>query len=923
MVSPVSAKVPPTSDKSPGGVNRLLVKVERFAYAYSKTVILFSLLLALASIWVTSHFLKFNTSRGDLVSKDLPYNQRNEAYRQEFENFDGMIIVVEGNNPDQMEGFTHALAQELNTKHSVFSQIFYQVDTAYFKKRALLYLKPHELQDLKEKIEAHQDFLEDVNAAPGLNQLLRSINAKISSGMVETLLSDFLGDEDSSEGPEDDSADLGLLISILKQMTAYLNGETHFRSPWQSFLSDRKDSLANKGYLVSKDERMMFILLKPKATKNDFTGSRKSIEVIRSLIRGLKPRFPDVQVGLTGGDVIASDEMVVTLHDVTRASQIALVGVVLLFVAFFRGIVKPLLAVFSLVIGICWAMGFTTLTVGHLNILSVVFTTILIGLGIDFGVHILERYREERSSGKDIITALEKTIRGTGMGNFAGAITTAIAFGAMTLTDFKGIAELGWIAGGGIILCFVAMILLLPALVTLEEKHRGNIYRNRSVQTANSKTLDRVFDHYRWIIVISAVSVVWAGWSLKDLTFDYNILKLQAKGTEAVQYELKIIEGAKRSTWYAAVITSSLDEAKRKLKLIKALPTVGNAESIVSILPDNQEQKIETIKTLAPMLDGLEVEPEDSILSVKGLTRTMKRIVFKLRSREKTPDTGLEQIEPGSVEEAHYWAQKFLRDIRNLDEDTAARRLSLYSEKLFADYREKIRDLQTAAHPTPVRIEDLPHSLRKRFIGKTGKYLISVFPNISIWERQAMEQFLRQIRQIDPNVTGNAVHMYESSRLMKEGYIKGGIYAMAAIFLYILTTCKNLRTTFLILLPTLVGSVWTIGIMDWLNVKFNLANLVILPLIIGIGVVAGVHIIHRYREEANKEICVLSKSTGRAVVVSSLTTMIGFGSLMVADHQGIYSLGLVLTLGVGSCLVASVTLLPALLKLCTVKGWQV
>lgn len=924
MVSPVSAKAPPTPDKSPPkGINRLLIQVERFAYAYSKTVVLLSLVSALACIWVTGHFLKFNTSRGDLVAQDLPYNQRNKEYREEFENFDGMIIVIEGDNHPQMEGFTHALVHELNTKHPVFSQIFYQVDTDYFKKRAFLYLKPQKLRDLVEKIESHQDFLEDVNTAPGLNQLLRSINAKISSGMVETLLSDFLGGGDSEDSPEDDSADLGLLISILKQMTAHLNGNTEFRSPWKSFLSDRKDSLADKGYLVSKDENMMFILLKPKATKNDFTGSRKSIEVIRSLIRNLKPQFPDIRVGLTGGDVIASDEMVVTLADVTRASQIALAGVALLFVAFFRGIVKPLLAVFSLVIGICWAMGFTTLTVGHLNILSVVFTTILIGLGIDFGVHILERYREERTSGKSIAAALEKTIRGTGRGNFAGAVTTAIAFGAMTLTDFKGIAELGWIAAGGILLCFAAMILLLPALVTLEETYRGNIYQNRAVRQADSKTLDRFFSYYRWIIVLSVASVIWASWSLKDIAFDYNILKLQAKGTEAVQYELKIIEGAKRSTWYAAVITSSLEEAKRKLKLIKALPTVGNAESIVSVLPDNQEQKIEAIKTLAPILDNLEVNPEDSPLSVKSLTRTMKRIVFKLRSREKDPVTDPGRIEPGSVEEAHYWAQKFLRDVRNTDEGTAAGRLGLYSEKLFADYREKIQDLKAAAHPTPVRIEDLPESLRKRFIGKSGKYLITVFPNVNIWERQAMERFLQQIRQIDPNVTGNAVHMYESSRLMKEGYIKGGIYAIIAIFLYILITFKNLRTTFLILLPTLVGSIWTVGIMDWLNVKFNLANLVILPLIIGIGVVAGVHILHRYREEPDKEICVLSKSTGRAVMVSSLTTMIGFGSLMVADHQGIHSLGLVLTLGVGGCLVASVTLLPALLKLCTVKGWKV
>lgn len=924
MIAPGSTETPKTPADPSGLLDRLFIRVENFAYFHSRTVLLVAILLAVISVWTTVHHLKFNTSRGDLVSKDLPYNQLNEKYRQEFENFDGMLIVIEGKNPSQMKSFTEALVQKLETRKSLFSQIFYKVDTAYFKEKFLLYLDVQDLRDLGEKIESHRDFLEDINASPGLNQLLQSINAEISSGMVKTLLADFLGEEeDSSESDKDDSTDLSLLISILKQMAAHLNGETAFQSPWRSFLSNQEESLAEKGYLVSEDETMMFILLNPKKAGDDFTGSRKSIEIVRTLIANLKPQFPDIQVGLTGGDVIASDEMVITLTDVTKATQIALAGVALLFIIFFRGVVKPLLTVLALVIAICWAMGFTTVTVGHLNILSVVFTTVLIGLGIDFGIHIIERYREERILGRDLPTALQKTIQGTGKGNFAGAMTTAMAFGAMTLTDFRGIAELGWIAGGGILLCFISMLLVLPALITLEEKNRNNVYPKPAVPLAGTGALDKFFNHYRWIILVSVGTVIWAGWSFKDLSFDYNLLNLQAKGTEAVQYELKIIDNAKRSTWYAAVITSSLEEAKQKHKILEAMPSVGKVESIVSVLPDNQEEKIELIKPLGPLLDSLVVGPEDTFFSLKALIRTMKRIVFKLRSREESDTNDKNEPDAGSVEEAGHWAQRFLEDVRHIDKEVAANRLSSYSEKLFQDYREKMGDLKAGAHPTPVRIEELPANLKKRFIGKSGKYLVLVFPDINIWEREAMEDFLRQTRMIDPNVTGNAVHMFESSRMMKEGYIKGGIYAMAAIFLYILMSCKNLRTTFLVMLPTFVGAIWTVGIMDFLDVTFNLANLVILPLIIGIGVVGGVHIIHRYREEPNKDICVLSKSTGRAVVLSSLTTMIGFGSLMVADHQGIHSLGLVLTLGVGSCLVASVTLLPAILKLCSLKSWEI
>lgn len=923
MASSGNSFTPENSAERNGWVDRLFIHVEKFALSHAWSVLAFSVLLAVAAFWFTKNFLKFNTHRGDLVSQDLHYNQLYQKYREEFEDFDGILIVVEGHNHEQMKNFTETIVDKLKKRGDGFSRIFYKIDTEYFRKKALLYLDPEQLKDVLGKMKSRQAFLDDVNAAPGLNQLLRSINAQISSGMVAALLTDFMGGE--TENPEkDDSADLKLLIAILKQMTTQLNGETAYRSPWESFLSDRGDSLKNEGYLTSEDESMLFILLNPEETKGDFNASGNAIQTIRELIKALHPRYPDIKVGLTGGDVIASDEMAATKDDVALSSQISLAGVALIFIVFFRGVVKPLLAILSLAVSICWVMGFATLTIGHLNILSVAFTPILIGLGIDFGIHIIERYREERSAGQDIATAFQRTIHGTGKGNFAGALTTAMAFGAMTLTDFKGIAELGWIAGSGIIFCLVGMVLLLPALITLEEKWRGNgSGKPGTAPTANGR-LDRFFDHYAVIIGVSVALVAAGAFSLKNASFDYNILNLQAKGTEAVQYELKIIESAKRSTWYAASIAVSLEDAKKKHNALKAIPSVGKVESIASVLPERQEEKIAIIKSYAPFFSALEIAGADEPFSIKALVGTMKRVLFKMRGRGENSNGG-EKTSPkqGSVEEAHYWVQKFLDDAEQIDPQAANERLSAYSKKLFVDYRELIDNLRAQVSPSPISIDDLPPDLRKKFIGKTGKYLVSVFPNINIWEREAMETFLHDIREIDPDVTGNAVHVFESSRMMREGYIKGGIYASTAIVLYLILSFGSVRTAFIILIPKLVGAVWMVGIMDLLEVRFNLANLVILPLILGVGVANGIHIIHRYREESDKTVTVLSKSTGQAVFISSLTTITGFGSLMVADHQGIHSLGLVLTIGMSACLIASMTLLPAILKLCTVKGWKV
>ena len=248
-------------------------------------------------------------------------------------------------------------------------------------------------------------------------------------------------------------------------MNRSLKKKYHYQSPWQSLFNSGEESLRDKGYLVSKNEKLLFILAVPNKDEASFTGYKNSVYSARELIALVKKDFPEIEVGLTGEDVISTDEMITTQKDIELASKIALGGVALLFVLAFKGIVKPLLAVFSLLVALAWSLGFTSITVGHLNILSVVFTTILIGLGIDFGIHILERYKEERQSGNDIFSALQKTLQGTGQGNFSGAITTAIAFAAMVLTDFIGIVELGWIAGWGILFCLIAMILLLLSLI--------------------------------------------------------------------------------------------------------------------------------------------------------------------------------------------------------------------------------------------------------------------------------------------------------------------------------------------------------------------------------------------------------------------------------------------------------------------------
>ena len=901
-----------------GFLTRFLSAIERFAYRHSLFVVSSSLLLAVLSLWVTAQKLTFKTGRGDLVAKGLAYVERYENYREQFEDLDGMVVVVEGNTPSDMAGFAELLQKKLQSQPHLFSKVVYKIDTSYFRSRFMLYLDMDELETLSRKLEDHQDFLESVNSSPGLHTLLSSINTEISSGMVDSLLSDFLGEEE--EEIKEDEGDLNLLVRLLEEMNRFLMGETSYRSPWQSLFKGGEESLREQGYMVSKNGDLLFILVVPNDDETSFTGYKDAVEKARQLISETRKDFPGVSVGLTGEDVISSDEMVTTQSDVETASQIALAGVALLFIIAYQGVVKPLLAVFCLLLGLSWTMGFTTLTIGHLNILSVVFTTILIGLGIDFGIHILERFKEEREQGNEIFPALQKTLQGTGKGNFSGAITTAMAFGAMVLTDFIGIVELGWIAGWGILFCMVAMLLVLPALITLEEKWRKTSYTNtkktKPAAVEQNGIIDKVFDHYYFIIGLCTFLVLISLFALKNLRFDYNLLNLQAKGTEAVQYEMKILESAGRSAWSSAILADSLEDIQEKERQLKALPTVARVESISAVIPEHQEENAIFVREkLAPLLNDLEVEPEDVDFSWKALNKTLKRIQFKLQGREGD--------ELDQVKVAGDLVKKFREQSQKVEPDLAKQRLENFSHLLFTDYRNLMDELKTNAGAKLVKLDEIPDELKKRYISQKGKHVAHIFPSVDVWDQDERKKYLNDLRSVDPNVTGTAVHMFESTRLMTEGYVNGGLYAMTAIIIYVSFLFRNLRTVFFVLLPVVAGSIWTVGVMELIGLKLNMANLVILPLILGIGVVNGIHITHRYREEEDKHTSVLGKSTGLAVLLSSLTTMIGFGSMMVADHYGVYSLGLVLTLGVFNYLVASVTFLPALLKLSTAKGWRV
>jgi predicted RND superfamily exporter protein len=262
----------------------------------------------------------------------------------------------------------------------------------------------------------------------------------------------------------------------------------------------------------------------------------------------------------------------------------------------------------------------------------------------------------------------------------------------------------------------------------------------------------------------------------------------------------------------------------------------------------------------------------------------------------------------------------FRKEMLNGDPKTEEQLLK-FQNALFSDIRETFHALQTQDASGPMRAEDLPLALRNRFIGVTGKYLLQVYPKEDVWQRNNQEQFVKELRTVDPNVTGTPVQLYEYTTLLKDSYQQAAWYALGAIAILVFIHFQSLVAVILALLPVGIGALWMTGLMGEFGVLFNPANIMTLPLVIGIGVTNGIHILNRFAEERTPAI--LAKSTGKAVLVSGLTTIAGFGSLILAKHQGIASLGFVMAVGVTTCMIAALTFLPALLNFLIRAGWKI
>jgi hopanoid biosynthesis associated RND transporter like protein HpnN len=876
--------------EKPSPVERPLVWVTRLVLRYPIATLVIGLLLALAAAVVSQLKLGFRTNRLDLLNPKSEFNRRWIEDVREFGDQEDVVVVVEGPGRKEVVEVRDALAAEIARETRLFHSVLAGIDESKLRSKGLYYRSPEELA----AIEGFLDRMEPV---------VRGQWAWLNLGFLGSSLCEQLGM--AGGDPAAVAAVRGQLACFVQGLQAALNNR--YQSPWP--MPERPASSpeeADARQLVAAGGRMGFILLKlvKNDAKEDFVHGAQSIAALRDLIARAQARSPQSRIGLTGLPVIEHDEMKSSQTSMAQVSLVSLAGVSLLFVAGFGGWRHPLLAVVSLSVGTIWAMGYITVAVGHLNILSSAFAVILIGQGIDFSMYYVAQYLQLRSRIASTREALEQTVATVGPGVATGAITTAIAFFMAGLTEFTGVAELGIIAGGGILLCWIAGMTLLPAMIHLTDTRwpYGRVPLPVDVRT----WLDPMFRRPWLVLGLSAALCVVLGFGLTRTAYDYNLLHLQARGLESVDLEQKLLRQSDHNASFALSIAGDPCELLARKERFLQLPCVKRVEEIASMFPGGTETKRPLVEALHRRLAGLVAAlPQEGPPTIPT---TPAADLVRILAQAET-------LVAGSPQAADFvpLAERTIQTLHRLAPADCQPRLAAYQQRMAAEIVARIRELYAVSNPEPPQAADLPESLVSRFVSPGGRHLMKVYCQGDVWDVDTMRQFVEAVRSVDPEATGNPMQIYEASQQMRRSYEEAALYALLIIVPVVFLDFRNVRHTLLALLPLGLGMLQMFGLMGLLRIPLNPANMIVLPLILGIGIDAGVHVVHDYC--AQRGPYRINPSTASAVVINSLTNMAGFGSLMIASHRGLQSLGRVITLGLTCCLFTALVMLPAMLTL--------
>jgi hopanoid biosynthesis associated RND transporter like protein HpnN len=856
---------------------RALQALVLFCRRWSIGVIIAALALtAWTTRYAIGHFA-ITTDTSQILSRDLPFQRLQDRLETAFPQLkDTAVVVVRGNTAALADQAATALAAWLRARPEYIESVYEPGGGEFFRKNGLLYLDVPALWSLSDRLSQAQPLIAQVAEDPTLPRLLSVLRKGLE---YQT------GTGPHMSGLKDIFDHLGRAMDAQRTNRFYA-------VPWDEIIT---------GTGGSEPDRTRFVIVKPRL---QFQAMQPAAAALKTLHQAIAALHLDpahgMEAKITGSAALDNDQLGTVSRDTGLATTLSLSLVLVMLMLGLRSPRQVLFALLCLFIGLSWTAAFALYAIGPLNLLSVAFAVLFIGLGVDFGIQFCMRFQEEFHDGRAPVEALRRTALGIGGPLSLAAAAAALSFYSFVPTSYAGIVDLGIISGTSMLFALFTSVTVLPALLSI---------RPAPVRRRLSLPLFRGL-HFRhpWAIVaLFALLAAASAPLILHTRFDFNPLHLQNRNSEAVQTLEYLLRQGKASPYQIEVLEPDLASADRAAVRLEGLDEVAGTITLSSFVPDRQDEKLDIIQQLGLLMPPFTLTPSSE--TAAGPAHVAAGLAdFR---------TALDRFAAASADDplagpARMLAQRITAYLDRFKEAPA--QLAALQSRVMGGLRAQLEMLAAGLQAEPVTLQSLPQDLRERYLSPTGAARLEVLPARDLTDNLNMLRFVDAVRTRIPDAAGAPVMLVEGGRTVVSAFIEASLISVVFITLLLALALRNLIDVLMVLIPLAVAAALAVAGMSALGLPFSLANIIVLPLIIGLGVAFGIYLVMRWRG-GTPMTRLLHSSTPQAVLFSGLTTMSSFGSLAVAGDPGMSSLGKTLSLGLACVLLSILLLLPSLLML--------
>ncbi len=847
----------------------LLVTLVDVCRRYAWLMVVIFLLLTSGCGWFTATYFKMNTDVNTLLAADLPWRLQEKALEKAFpQRSDLLVVVITATEAALAEQAATSLYERMTRLPEVFKHLKRPDALPFFRQNGLLYLSEVELANVIDRLMAAQPLLGALAADQSLRGLFRVLGMMLKGVEAKAI---------------DEQQFAPVFMQVSNVVAAQAQGNPA-KLDWQKLLNPDN---TNSPRLLRR-----FILTQPVLDYSALSPGKKATQAVRAMVReaGLD-KLPGVTIRLTGSVALNDEEFASVADGMGLAAIGSLLVVIVLLLLALRSVRLVLPILLTLLAGLIITTAFGLAALGSLNLISVAFAVMFIGIAVDFGIQFGVRFRDQLFHQPEAAAALRNTARVIARPLALAAGSTSAGFLAFTPTSYAGVAELWLIAGAGMIIAFGCNLTLLPALISLcrpppEQEAVGFFWL---------RPLDNFLHRQRVaVLTVAIVLAIVSAVVATHLRFDFDPLNLKNPRAESVATLFDLAKNLDSTPYTAQILMPDLTGADALATKLRTLPEVARVMTLSSFLPEEQEIKLQLLQDTRMILLAT-LSPSDFAPAPKAadLTQAAQELHSKLQSlRDKHP----------SIVALADAMQPLLTD---------ADKLFALQEALIGALPAQLIQIRDLLSAQAVSIANMPPELKEDWMTTDGKARVEIYPRINPRNPDELLAFNRSIQAVAPHASGTTIAIAESGATVVKAFVQAALGAVLIIGLLVFASLRRWFDTLALLAPLLLGGVLTLAICVLLGVPVNFANIIGLPLLLGLGVSFAIYFVSYWREGGSNP---LQSSMARAVTFSASTTLVAFGSLALSDHPGTASMGQILTIALLCALASTCLLLPALLR---------